>query len=302
MSKKKLSFAKKTKLAINTGIDVLFRFLVKATVSMGRAVITVASIATIAVMTPKIHSLLIRNYVGSKVVMVTNHNPNWLQPGQRFGGGTGYHVKAPSGKTFIMTNRHVCDIVKGDDLFVTTGSGASYAKKIIQRDPDTDLCLIEPISDTEGLSLAEKPLTYGQDVSALGHPSLQPLTQTKGEVVGPEVVVIGIGIVGREITREECLKYSNRGIDKYVLKFEVRSLFSISKKFKMPSSEEISVEVCKETVQSKVTTVPIWHGSSGSPAVDFWGNVVGTMFAIGAEGFWGRFVPAEDIKEFLKER
>jgi len=253
-----------------------------------RSLLMLVTLVTVSIMAPKVHGLLVRKYVGSKVVMLTNVNPSKLQRGQGFGGGTGYHIKAPSGKTYIMTNRHVCEMMPENEIFVNSPSGAVYAKKIIERDTNTDLCLVEGLDGVSGLDLSSGRLSYGQTVAAIGHPELLPVTMTMGEVIGPESVNIGLGIIGRDLTQEACLKYNNRNIQTYGLG-QGGLLLGM-------------VEVCTEHVNAIVTTVPIYHGSSGSPVVNFWGKVVGTMFAIGEEGFWGRFVTATSIKDLLKGR
>ena len=49
---------------------------------------------------PELHQNIIRSYVGNKTVILRGENS----------GGTGFHVTTKTGQTYIITNKHVCEI------------------------------------------------------------------------------------------------------------------------------------------------------------------------------------------------
>lgn len=67
--------------------------------------------------------------------------------------GTGFHVKAPSGAVYILTNRHVCAGAVDGELLISTGVDIQY-RKVVAIAPVGDLCLVEPIQKN-GIEVAE---------------------------------------------------------------------------------------------------------------------------------------------------
>jgi len=223
----------------------------------------------IAAAGPEIHSAYLRNYVGSKTVMIKKGR----------GGGSGFFVKAPSGETYILTNRHVCEMSTDGILnVILPGKGRVVQKKIIEKYDAHDLCLIEGESDYTGLDLASM-LYVGQTIAIIGHPKLHPLTLSKGEYIGDTVIKI---VTGYNIPKKDC-----RG------KVEQANLFLSL--FGMKS-------VCVEEYYSGHITAYSRGGSSGSPIVNFFGNTVGVLFAGNRmDPFETYIVLLDDVKNFLKD-
>lgn len=94
---------------------------------------------------------------------------------------TGFHLKY-EGKTYIVTNKHVCD----SNLKVY-GHGniqfGSYVGKIIAIDDQHDLCLVTS-NRNQGLSLANKQAKPMEKVYVVGFPRGLGKTIREGRIVG----------------------------------------------------------------------------------------------------------------------
>jgi hypothetical protein len=63
----------------------------------------------------------------------------------------------------------------------------------------------------------------------------------------------------------------------------------------------IKIKQCiNVTYRAYITNMLIQPGSSGSPAVNFWGNVVGVVFATDSAG-WASVVSYDDLRDLLKK-
>lgn len=214
----------------------------------------------IGMVAPYVHNAYIRAKVGSQVVMLTNKEGT--------SGGTGFVMKAPNGKIYTITNAHVCNI-PGNKLYTVLPSGKKVSFKIIKKSRITDLCALTPVEGYSGLSLSDK-VYIGETIGVVGHPKLMPLAVTLGELLGyADVAVL--------VSMEPCTK-------------DVGMYSSIITPFGY---------ICIETVKKAgLTTLTVRGGSSGSPVVDFFGNVVGVLFA-GDELGWGIIVSLSDLRKFL---
>lgn len=231
-------------------------------------------ILVLAVKAPEWHYSAVRGYVGNKVVKITKTMPNG-----RTGGGTGFHVQTPSGKTYILTNDHICEM--SNDGYLTVSSSEQsrpIPRRIIERSSVTDLCLVEPLPNVGGLDVASSVDT-GEIVAVVGHPKLLPLTMSRGEVIG-EVDVIILDHIMDGDENDRCDLPKNK-----IMEFD--TLFG-------------PITACMISIKAYQTNAVILGGNSGSPVVNFWGNLVGVAFANEGEAKWGSFVSLKDIREFLK--
>jgi S1-C subfamily serine protease len=250
---------------------------------------------------PKLHNAYIRHYVGDSVVMLTNNIPG---KSESYGGGTGFHVTAQSGKTVVISNRHVCMAGKNQGFMYGSVRGKTkYHKlKIVELYSNADLCVLEPIKGVKPLKLGSEP-TEGQSVWAVGHPNLQPRTVTKGEVQGFEWMMFAVGAIGYNDFSEEDCKYANRfltAISKEKLGLKVILNRTNKNMFTQESSNSKGdVVLCVERNLSMITTVNIYKGNSGSPVVDDFGNVVSVMFATNNDQMWGQAITHYDLKNLL---
>ena len=94
-------------------------------------------------------------------------------------GGTGFHVKGPSGQTYLMTNKHICEDL--DVVWVKAENAKRpIPRRVIEVDPAADLCLVEPLPGVQGLAVAKSAMQVAKHFHIFGHPHLQPLMHTDG--------------------------------------------------------------------------------------------------------------------------
>jgi Trypsin-like peptidase domain len=267
LKNKAASLAKKTEAALKNkgGLSLLAMMLI------------VVCAATAA---PFAHKAFIRSKVGSRVYMVRTSPTG--------GGGTGFMVKAPSGKSYLMTNDHVCAASKnGEDMVVMTDSGDWIPRRILHRSDKTDLCLLDGMPGVEGLELASDS-SVGDQVMAVGHPALMPLTLSGGEILGSQDIMT-LEFITLNEKDLNCQKPKNS-----IVKIGERIAFK---------GKDLTIEsiyACVNVTKSaKITNLLIRPGSSGSPMVNWKGQVEGVMFAGDPFG-WGAAVSLQDVKSMLK--
>lgn len=282
------------KLNLKDKLKSLGRALLNSTSAIPMVLLNVGIITVIALMAlklPESYDKHIRKSVGDKVYMIKDSPMS--------GGGTGFAITAPSGQTYILTNDHVCEVSSDGVTVLVESSEKSLRRKIVAKDPNSDLCLIEGIPGEKGLSLGSEPL-IGDHVAVVGHPLLMPKHISKGEYFGVENVSFIQGPISyfSPITGEEVfIKPIDGGIDPADCR--------LNKHRQEVGAEDffffkIYVKYCTVNVKNAYTTSVIIHpGNSGSPVVNFWGNVIAVAFA-GDETNWGRMVSLSDVKRFLK--
>jgi len=95
-------------------------------------------------------------------------------PFKYIAGGTAFQTVGLSGKQYLITNAHVCDIMKGLDIKVSNARYGILRTKIIKSDPEVDLCALEPIKGVEPLSLTVFPiLDEAEEIFIIGYPGLR---------------------------------------------------------------------------------------------------------------------------------
>lgn len=220
--------------------------MLKTITSLAKSAALTCTIIYGALIAPELHNHYLRYEVGQSVVQV-------LHP-ERDGGGTGFAVKAKSGKEFIMTNRHVCEVAVNDTVRIK-GDNISKFSKVVYRDDVHDLCLIEGIKGLDPLSIGSD-LDKGDFLYVVGHPGLRQLTTSQGEYIGRKDIELVFDVK----TRKEC---PGRII-------ELPPLYQIfmQKEF-----------ICTKSYESLATSTVIYGGNSGSPAVNRYGNLIGVAFA-----------------------
>lgn len=218
---------------------------------------------------PELHYNLIRSYVGSKVVKITESSLR--------SGGTGIHINSPHGNTYILTNAHVCGVGKNGIVYVTSEEGVTIPRRIIESSDFTDLCLVEAMPGYNGLSLGSEP-SIGDINAIIGHPRLMPTTVSRGELIG----TAEMDVFDHEMTDnvdDKCDLPKNKII-------ELSSFFGL-------------VKICVIHINAYITNIVILPGNSGSPMINKYGNLVGLAFASDGEAHWGSVITLNDIKEFI---
>jgi S1-C subfamily serine protease len=230
-------------------------------------------IMTLIFKLPQVHYNYIRNSVGNQVVKITNERGN--------SGGTGFNIKAPSGKTYILTNSHVCSHVSQEGLvYVHDSQENILQRRVLLNSNFTDLCVVEAMPGASGMSLGSEPQP-GEIVAVVGHPKLMPNTMSRGEIIGTEDLQVMDHLMDPSDETDKCDLPKN--------KIEEASIFGIFR-----------VQICTVKIKAYLSTVIILPGSSGSPVVNFFGNVVAVAFAGDSDSNWGSFVTLPDIKQILK--
>lgn len=271
----------------------LLKIIVGVVVQISLYVIILCGVLILSLKAPEMHNYYLRNKVGQKVYTIKDSVNS--------SGGTGFAVEAPSGKSFIVTNDHVCGLsVDHKTLLVIDEGGEMQRRNIIAHDPLSDLCLIEGIQGIVGLTVAGKEPSLGEKIYAVGHPSLLPLAINSGEMIGYEDTNISQGIIAmwdkplfKWIQIEpgkKVVSYFDCLLPKHRIRFVYIDI----------SVDKIDTSWCEYTVTNNyITTITILPGNSGSPTVNTIGNVNGVVFATDLDK-WGRIISLSDLKRFLK--
>jgi hypothetical protein len=159
------------------------------------------------------------------------------------------------------------------------------------------------------LKLREERAKPGETVWAVGHPSLQPKTVTSGEAVGYDDKQVAMGIIGFDGFKRDDCKYVNERMVVISNPDDAaggHSSWAYTVPYGTapyePDSRNLPKKftVCLEDHLALITTVLVWHGSSGSPLVDDAGKVVGVVYALTDDGvFWGQSVSLMDLRRLL---
>ena len=225
-----------------------------------------------------IHTEFLRYHVGTRTFMLLRNVP----VGDQSGGGTGFLVKAPSGKTFMITNDHVCVGTTGG-IMHASNDYTTYDAQIIERSQKTDLCVLTAPSDySDGLSFASE-IYRGEQVRAVGYPKLMPLTMSN---VG-DIIYTGETTFSDKVSAPAQFSPAKCDI--------ANPKYSIFR-------DGNNIETCNIYIPEAMwMNILVRHGSSGSPIVNFYGNVAGIV-AAKDESDWGVGLPFYEIKDFLSNR
>lgn len=224
---------------------------------------------------PHLHNIYLRSAVGSNVVEVLKTD----SMGKPLGGGTGFQIKH-LGKKYIITNAHVCDMYQGGSMATLLLPDGSMTKSpILEVSEETDLCAIKGI-ESLGVIPIGNSVSIGEGIYTVGHPHLMPLNVAPGDILGQQVFQVGLGVIGMDITKEQCSKPKNRIVSVDMGMFG-------------------SMDVCIEEVNAYQTTSVTLPGNSGSPVVNWKGEVIGVLFAGDNDVHWGLVITLYDLKDFI---
>lgn len=275
-----MKFLKSLILNIIKRKQSLFKVLLNAARVMYLGLLAFSAVAMICLVVlkaPDLHTKFIRGWVGSSVFMAIDS--------QESGGGTAFAVITPSGKIRLLTNDHVCNSsIKDGFMYLQNDNSKEFMARIITRSSKTDLCLLEAPSGVKGLVLASS-YYIGQQVRVVGHPLLMPLTvSAPGDIIylGPhELQAPYRGTYSRTDDK-------TAGCDPKDSKYKIYVLNGITR--------------CSLLVPNAVQTNAIaLPGNSGSPLVDFSGDVVGVITGTSSAN-WGLAVALDDVREFLQDK
>lgn len=218
----------------------------------------------VSVKSPEWHEDYLTAKMGKNVVVLTGFN-NFNS------GGTGFQMQTKDGLKLI-SNAHVCSIGLETGYLLAHNGKKQEIVKILKIDPVADLCMLTMVSDVPGLKLGLKP-KFGDTVGILGHPLLQPQTFSKGRILAQQLIPVAVGYYNEKT----CVGPGAQKLDSWFGAF------------------------CVRLFMSYYTNAIIFPGNSGSPAVNFFGNVVGVVFAGNTRTNYGHLVTYEDLKRFINE-
>lgn len=226
---------------------------------------------------PSVHGSLIRGMMVRSVTLIS------IKITDTYGtSGTGFHVKTPSGKLVMLTNRHICEDSPDGYVMAAREVDRQFTKlKILKMSKTTDLCETEAIPGASPLRVASG-LFAGDDVAIYGHPQSFPLTPTKGSVIGVINLSVSENMHPQDFQAGKC-RWDNSKItdDK--------------------DENGNPVKVCTEANRTVMTTAQVAGGSSGSPLVNRYGNVVGVVYCSGRNDINSGSIPLKELREFLKD-
>ena len=245
----------------------IFKKIISALGYIAKGYIICACIIALAGLGFIAHDKFLYDYKGSSVVMLTKTY-------KARSGGTGFAIKAPSGKLYTMTNAHICKI--GKSLTAHTQDGSSQVIKVIKIYEKHDLCLMEPIKGLRPIAIADS-IDLHEKVYLIGHPALRPLTFESGYYVGPYDIKLWIDCkTGKAITNPS-----------------IQDFMKMLKGF----------QNCSKTFDTQHINNIAYGGNSGSPVLNKFGNLIGVLFAGHRfQNTASYTVPLKVIKEFLKDK
>ena len=238
------------------------------------------------------HELAMYSLKGSSVVMLTAGRS----------GGTGFRVQTIKGNTYILSNRHVCNISKSGDMIATDIMGNRHWIKVIEKSMVHDLCILEDIPTLPALKLGSEP-NWKESMYILGHPALRPLTLQRGNFISN----VEIGVM------TSCNKYELEAAKKEINK-KFKELQNMCKEgitedcflgvLEIGYLQRMLLQgMCVVNYNADHVNLISYGGNSGSPILSKWGRVVGVLFA----GYRGQptasyMVPLSYVEGFLHDK
>lgn len=183
-------------------------------------------------------------------------------------GGSGFVVRAKSGRAVTITNWHVCEGVHNKGYMDRGREFEDLTPDYLTADPASDLCAFKAVPG-KVLPLGRPPGRFHM-LYVLGHPHLKTQTPAEGRFVGElvDTMVFPLPDSG------ECPKG-------------------------MSPQQTFIYSGCRASINLGIATVPIYPGNSGSPIVNSDGEVVGVVNSSDGETRDAGYIPLEALRKFL---
>jgi len=190
-------------------------------------------------------------------------------------GGTGIILSSSTSESSILTNDHVCRLVKKAGGLVLTANGGQYQATSIIESEVSDLCLLQ-VSDDLGVdtTVSSKAPKMYDSATVSGHPALMPNVLSSGHVSGRAIIQVMTGM--RPCTEAEAANPDTMMICMFFGGLPV-----------------------VKSYESVLVTATIMPGSSGSGVYNKNKELSGVVFAGSTEFGYAWTVPYEQVLNFL---
>lgn len=190
-------------------------------------------------------------------------------------GGTGVIYQSGQSGSYVLTNKHVCDVLKTAGGVVKTTTGV-YQVQAMLESKVSDLCLtFTPANLNQNTLLAsEAPKTFSP-VKVSGHPALLPTIITTGHFSERQIIQVFIGM-------QPCTADDASNPDTSLLCAFFGGLPMI------------------KSYESVLVSATIMPGSSGSGVYNANDELSGLVFAGSRDFAYGWTVPYDQVAAFLR--
>lgn len=246
----------------------------KISTVLAKGTLFAASIMLIVAMSALTFESYIYDYKGSSVVKLTRTS-------LARSGGTGFSIKAPSGKLYTLTNAHICQI--GQTLVAHRQDGKMQTVSVVKIYPEHDLCIMTAVQGVRPLSIASS-LKKHERLWLIGHPSLRDATLESGHFVGPTTIRLRSKCSPRHQQTVNAILTKNPNLIGIIVAQQYQYLFCT-----------------KEMTANHINNIA-YGGNSGSPVLNKFGNVVGVLYAGSpSQPTASYIVPLKEVHKFLKD-
>ncbi len=229
-----------------------------------KSIVYFCLVAAIAIEAPFMHKSYLRDIAEDNSVRIVGVDSR----------GTGFHVKTKSGKVYILTNKHVCEMTGPLKVEKYGDKSGGLVRKVIKKYEHHDLCVMEALPGAKGISISDDKLENGERAYTLGHPRGDALNVAEGEKFDDKSIQLG------QETEEDGTCKEGKLTEQ--MTFFGPITFCIIDRFSVQFS------------------TPTYPGNSGSAVVNKWGKLVSVIFAgntqVENNGFG---VPLVEINAFL---
>ena len=216
-------------------------------------------------------ALLLQKHPSSFTVMITNMAET--------SGGSGSVIETSKDESFILTNAHICNIIKEGGI-VKKEDGTKFMATSFIQSSIHDLCLVQVSADlgTSVKVASSAPKLY-EPATITGHPSLLPAILSGGKFGDRKIIEIMTGL--RPCTPEEI----GKKLEKALICLFLGGMPII------------------KSYESIVVSAMIMGGSSGSAVLNEKGELSGVVFAGQGKGLSYAFiVPWEYVSQFINNK
>ncbi len=248
--------------------------LKKILVTVGKGTALAVMLSTFVALSALTFESYIYDYKGSSVVKITRTSA-------ARSGGTGFAIKAPSGKSYTLTNAHICRM--GQNLVAHKQNGEMQAVKVIKIYPKHDLCIMTAVAGLRPLKIASN-IQKHERLWLIGHPSLRDATLESGHFVGPTTIRL----------QSKCSSKHQKAVNAILTKNP--NLIGII------VAQQYQFRYCTKQMTANHINNIAYGGNSGSPVLNMFGNVVGVLYAGSpSQPTASYIVPLNEVHKFLKD-